>query len=107
MKLLLFVGKYVTGSAVYNTVDGRKRFYERKVREREIEGERKGCYNKFIQDPDPDPDLGSDPKLSEKLDLDPGSDPKKIIPDPQHCLLESTRFTMELWKLILDRESSP
>jgi hypothetical protein len=54
LKLLLFVGKYVTGSAVYNTVDGRKRFYERKVREREIEGERKGCYNKFIQDPDPD-----------------------------------------------------
>jgi hypothetical protein len=24
---LIFVGKYVTGSAVYNTVDGRKRFY--------------------------------------------------------------------------------
>jgi hypothetical protein len=40
------VGKYVTGSAVYNTVDGRKRFYERKVREREIEGERNCCYKK-------------------------------------------------------------
>jgi len=39
---------------VYNTVDGRKRLYERKVREREIEGERKGFYNKFIQDPDPE-----------------------------------------------------
>jgi hypothetical protein len=47
-------GKYVTDSAVYNTVDERKRFYERKVREREIEGERKGCYNTFIQDPDPE-----------------------------------------------------
>ncbi len=30
---------------------------------------------KFIQDPE----------LSEKSDPDPGSDPKKIIPDPQHC----------------------
>jgi hypothetical protein len=28
------VGKYVTDSAVYNTVEGRKRFYGRKVRER-------------------------------------------------------------------------
>jgi hypothetical protein len=27
---------YITGSAVYNTVDGRQRFNERKVREREI-----------------------------------------------------------------------
>jgi hypothetical protein len=43
LKLLIFAGKYVTASAVYNTVDGRKRFYERKVRERETEGERKGC----------------------------------------------------------------
>jgi hypothetical protein len=34
-------------------------FNEWKVREREIEGERKGCYNKFIQDPDPE----SEPKL--------------------------------------------
>jgi hypothetical protein len=34
---------------------------------REIEGERKCCYNKFIQDPDP----GSDPKLCEKSDPDP------------------------------------
>jgi hypothetical protein len=59
-------------------VDGRKRFYERNVREREIEGERKVFYNKFIQDP------GSDPKLSEKSDPDSGSDPKKIIPDLQH-----------------------
>jgi len=42
---------------------------------REIEGERKGCYKKFIKDPDP----GSDPKLCEKSD----PDPKKIIPDPQ------------------------
>jgi hypothetical protein len=29
-----------------------------------------------------------DPDLSEKSDPDPGSDPKKIIPDPQHCLKE-------------------
>ncbi len=52
------------------------------MREREIEGERKGSYNKFIQDP----------KLSEKSDPDPGSDPKKIIPDPQHCLLVHNRY---------------
>jgi hypothetical protein len=32
---------------------------------------------KFIQDPDPE--------LYEKSDPDPGSDLKKIIPDPQHC----------------------
>jgi hypothetical protein len=38
-------------------------------------------YFKITQDPDPDP------KLSEKSDPDPGSDPKKIIPDPQHCFL--------------------
>jgi hypothetical protein len=25
-----------------------------------------------------------DPELSEKSDPDPGSDPKKIFPDPQH-----------------------
>ncbi len=39
--------------------------------------------NKFVQDPDPEsePDPESDPKLSEKSD----PDPKKIIPDPQHC----------------------
>jgi hypothetical protein len=42
-------------------------FNERKVREREIDGERKGCYNKFIQDPDSE----SEPKLPEKSDLDP------------------------------------
>jgi hypothetical protein len=36
------------------------------------------CLCVFIQDPDP----GSDPKLCEKSD----PDPKKIIPDPQHCL---------------------
>jgi hypothetical protein len=35
---------------------------------------------KFIQDPDPE--------LSKKSDPDPGSDPKKIIPDPQHCFIE-------------------
>ena len=39
----------------------------------------------FIQDPDPEsdpgPDPGSDPKFCEKSD----PDPKKIIPDPQHC----------------------
>jgi hypothetical protein len=47
------------------------------------------CVYVFIQDPDPesDPDPGSDPKLCEKSEPDP--DPKKIIPDPQHCLLES------------------
>ncbi len=41
------------------------------------------CVYVFIQDPDPepDPDPGSDPKLCEKSD----PDPKKIIPDPQHC----------------------
>ncbi len=41
------------------------------------------CVYVFIQDPDP----GSDPELSEKSDPDPGSDLKKIIPDPQHCVL--------------------
>jgi hypothetical protein len=47
--------------------------------------------NKFVQDPDPesdpdpDPDTESDPKLFEKSDPDPDTDPKKIIPDPQHC----------------------
>ncbi len=43
------------------------------------------CVYVFIQDPDPesDPDPGSDPKLCKKSDPDP--DPKKIIPDPQHC----------------------
>jgi hypothetical protein len=54
-------------------------FNEIKVREREIVGEGKGCYNKFIQDPDPE----SDPKLAEKSDPDPDTDPKKIISDPQ------------------------
>jgi hypothetical protein len=38
------------------------------------------CVYVFIQDPDP----GSDPKLCEKSD----PDPKKIIPDPQHCFTE-------------------
>jgi hypothetical protein len=37
------------------------------------------CVYVFIQDPDP----GSDPKLCEKSD----PDPKKIIPDPQHCFI--------------------
>jgi hypothetical protein len=43
------------------------------------------CLYVFIQDPDPesDPDPGSDPKLCENSD----PDPKKIIPDPQHCSL--------------------
>ena len=41
------------------------------------------CVYVFIQDPDPESDPGSDPKLCEKSDPDP--DPKKIIPDPQHC----------------------
>ncbi len=36
---------------------------------------------KFIHDPYP----GSNPELSGKSDPDPGSDPKNIIPDPQHC----------------------
>jgi len=44
---------------------------------------------KFMQDPDP----GSDPKLSEKSDTDPGSYPKKIIPDLQHCLIMSAACT--------------
>ncbi len=39
------------------------------------------CVYGFIQDP------GSDPELSEKSDPDPGSDQKKIIPDPQHCYI--------------------
>jgi hypothetical protein len=45
------------------------------------------CVYVFIQDPDPesDPDPGSDPKLCEKSD----PDPKKIIPDPQHCFFGS------------------
>ncbi len=37
------------------------------------------CVYVFIQDPDPE----SDPKLCEKSD----PDPKKIIPDPQHCFM--------------------
>jgi hypothetical protein len=41
------------------------------------------CVYVFIQDPDPESDPESDPKLCEKSD----PDPKKIIPDPQHCLL--------------------
>jgi hypothetical protein len=36
------------------------------------------CVYVFIQDPDP----GSEPKLCEKSD----PDPKKILPDPQHCI---------------------
>jgi len=41
-------------------------FNEKKVREREkIEGERKCCHNKFIQDPDLESD--SDPEFEPKL----------------------------------------
>ncbi len=40
------------------------------------------CVYVFIQDPESDPDPGSEPKLSEKSD----PDPKKIIPDPQHWI---------------------
>ncbi len=38
----------------------------------------------------------SDPKLSEKSDPDPDTDPKKIIPDPQHCWIqEGTNYTQK------------
>ena len=42
------------------------------------------CVYVFIQDPDPESDPGSDPKLCEKSDPDPDLDPKTFIPDPQH-----------------------
>jgi hypothetical protein len=51
---------------------------------------------KITQDPDQDPDPDTDtdpnpdPKLSEKSD--PDTDPKKIIPDPQHCLKDRLHF---------------
>jgi hypothetical protein len=48
---------------------------------------------KFIQDPDPE--------LSEKSD--PGSDPKKIIPDPQHWVNVCRNFT-EGWVEFLSKK---
>ncbi len=49
------------------------------------------CVDIFIQDPESDPDPGSDPKLCEKSD----PDSKKIIPDPQHCIYPSTNLLNE------------
>jgi hypothetical protein len=74
LKLLKCVGKICTYLAVQciQWMEDRD-FNERKVREREVEGERKGCYKKIIQDPE------SEPKLLQKSD----PDPKKIILDPQ------------------------
>jgi hypothetical protein len=40
------------------------------------------CPKKLIKDPNKDSDPGPYPKLSDKTDPEPDTDPKKIIPDP-------------------------